>query len=343
MASEKGRNYFPHDSNARNDSKIIALRAKHGMLGYGVYFGILERLREETGYQGVKDYNIIAFDLRVDAKLIKSVVEDFGLFSFTQDGESFYSERMTAQMDFMNCVSEKRSSAGKKGAQVRFGDSGSAEIPNGGGSTSCEPKTDENSGNSKCLANATDSDSKCLANATENDSKCYTNYTILNEKKIKEKKMCICGEKRPQAATDTQDFFEIFLSILFFRNVVGAQAETKRFMNYYDSVAWTLSGAKKPMSLHQRIAKAELWKPQNEKPRFPSGFLDAWRKVYDVVPNALKPLALSDKISVDRQYGCMLILPTELAGWISSDGSEIFRQAVTDGWAKGNVSIRGVK
>lgn len=125
--------------------------------------------------------------------------------------------------------------------------------------------------------------------------------------------------------------------------MVKAEEETRRFMSYYDSVAWTLSGAKKPMSLHQRIAKAELWKPQNEKPRFPSGFLDAWRKVYEKAPDALKSLSLSDRISVDRQYGCMLLLPTELAGWVSSDGSEIFRQAVTDGWAKGNVSIRGVK
>ena len=53
---------------------------------------ILERLREEPEYMSVKDYNMIAFDLREDASLIKSVIEDFGLFVFTEDGKYFYSE-----------------------------------------------------------------------------------------------------------------------------------------------------------------------------------------------------------------------------------------------------------
>ena len=39
---------------------------------------ILERLREEPEYMSVKDYNMIAVDLREDASLIKSVIEDFG-------------------------------------------------------------------------------------------------------------------------------------------------------------------------------------------------------------------------------------------------------------------------
>ncbi|MEI3107205.1 MAG: hypothetical protein V8T16_17530 [Parabacteroides merdae] len=50
---------------------------------------ILERLREEPEYMSVKDYNMIAFDLREDASLIKSVIEDFGLFVFTEDGKYF--------------------------------------------------------------------------------------------------------------------------------------------------------------------------------------------------------------------------------------------------------------
>ena len=74
------RNYFSHDSNARNSNKLINVRMRHGAAGYGVYFMILERLREEKEYMSIKDYNMIAFDLRVDASLIKSIVEEFGLF-----------------------------------------------------------------------------------------------------------------------------------------------------------------------------------------------------------------------------------------------------------------------
>jgi hypothetical protein len=106
--------YFSHDSNARNDEKILSVRIKHGMEGYGIYFAILERMRDATDYLHVKDYNIIAFDLRVSNSLIKSIVEDFGLFEFTGDGKRFYSESFLERMQKKDGVSEKRSNAAKK-------------------------------------------------------------------------------------------------------------------------------------------------------------------------------------------------------------------------------------
>lgn len=111
MARKDVNCYFSHDSNARNDDKLIRLRMKHGAAGYGVYFMILERLREETDYVSVKDYNIIAFDFRVDAALVKSVVEDFGLFVFTDDGKGFYSESFLKRMEIKDAVRNKRKDA----------------------------------------------------------------------------------------------------------------------------------------------------------------------------------------------------------------------------------------
>ena len=111
----KSTNYFSHDSNARNDEKLVRLRMKQGAAGYGVYFMILERLREEADYMSAKDYNMIAFDLRVDAAIVKSVVEDFGLFSFTDDGKCFYSESFTRRMRVMVEARSRRSVAGRKG------------------------------------------------------------------------------------------------------------------------------------------------------------------------------------------------------------------------------------
>lgn len=75
-------NYFSHDSNARNSDKIIPLRMKMGAEGYGIYFMLLERLREEPDYTSIKDYNMLAFDLRVDTAKLKAVVESFGLIFF---------------------------------------------------------------------------------------------------------------------------------------------------------------------------------------------------------------------------------------------------------------------
>ena len=113
-------NYFSHDSNARNDEKLVRLRMKQGAAGYGVYFMILERLREEADYMSAKDYNMIAFDLRVDAAIVKSVVEDFGLFTFTDDGKCFYSESFTRRMDIKDTLRRQRSEGGKIGMKNRW-------------------------------------------------------------------------------------------------------------------------------------------------------------------------------------------------------------------------------
>lgn len=127
---EKKQSYFSHDSNARNSEKLIRLRMRHKAAGYGVFFMILERLREEPNYMSVKDYNVIAFDLREDASLIKSVVEDFGLFVFTEDGKYFYSESFSRRMGIKDDEKAKRSKAGKKGMARRWSNTEkSAENP----------------------------------------------------------------------------------------------------------------------------------------------------------------------------------------------------------------------
>ena len=42
--------YFSHDSNARNDPKIACLRKKYGWVGYGLYWAIIEVLRDQPCY-----------------------------------------------------------------------------------------------------------------------------------------------------------------------------------------------------------------------------------------------------------------------------------------------------
>ena len=138
---------------------------KHKAAGYGVYFMILERLREEEGYMSVKDYNMIAFDLREDTSLIKSVVEDFGLFVFTDDGEYFYSESFNARMEKMKTTSESRSGSGRKGAEKRWG---KTKASNADSQEAIE--TD-----GKTMANAIENYGKCYRNGWQNYGKCYRN------------------------------------------------------------------------------------------------------------------------------------------------------------------------
>ena len=114
--------YFPHDSNARNDERLVNVRMKHGPAGYGVYFMLVERLREDPEYMSVVDYNLIAFDLRIDASLAKSIIRDFGLFAFTVDpvrGECFYSESLRQRMARKDEITAKRKAASALGVSVR--------------------------------------------------------------------------------------------------------------------------------------------------------------------------------------------------------------------------------
>lgn len=112
--------YFSHDFNARNDEKIIRLRMDLGAEGYGIYFMLLERLRENKDYTSSRDYEIIAFDLRVDANKIKKVVEDYDLFVLTEDGEHFYSNSFMDRMAIKDKKEKAKSENARRAAQARW-------------------------------------------------------------------------------------------------------------------------------------------------------------------------------------------------------------------------------
>ncbi|CVK17191.1 protein of unknown function (DUF4373) [Apibacter mensalis] len=113
--------YFSHDCNARNDEKIIAVRMRYGAEGYGIYFMIIERLLESANYMSVKDYNVVAFDLRVDAKKVKEIVEDFGLFEFSEDKKHFFSSSLNNRVYQLDEMRKKLSKSGKREAKTKQG------------------------------------------------------------------------------------------------------------------------------------------------------------------------------------------------------------------------------
>lgn len=108
--------YFSHDCNARNDEKLIALRMDHGAAGYGIYFMLLERCGESTDYACVNDCKLIAFELREDPDLIRKVIEDYGLFEFTENKNRFFSHSFIRRMEFK----DRDSINGIKGNLIRY-------------------------------------------------------------------------------------------------------------------------------------------------------------------------------------------------------------------------------
>ena len=93
--------WFSHDYNARSDGKILNLRIKHGMEGVGIYWSIVEMLYEEGGFVSTNDYVRIVFELRSNEDIIRSVINDFGLFEVNSD--KFWSntiiQRLTLRKD----------------------------------------------------------------------------------------------------------------------------------------------------------------------------------------------------------------------------------------------------
>lgn len=76
--------YFSHDYSARQDEKIKNLIRKHGMVGYGIFWSIIEDLYNNANALRT-DYEGIGYDLRVDKKVAESIVSDFDLFVFNDD------------------------------------------------------------------------------------------------------------------------------------------------------------------------------------------------------------------------------------------------------------------
>lgn len=114
------KTYFNHDCDARNDEKLIALRIRYGAEGYGVYFMLIEMLQAAPGCVLEKDYKALAFDLRVSARRIKAIVEDFGLFTPTDSGKKFYSERLVRYATEVDESYERYAEAGRKGMKSRW-------------------------------------------------------------------------------------------------------------------------------------------------------------------------------------------------------------------------------
>jgi len=113
--------YFPHDSNARQDTKILKLRIKHGWAGYGLYWGIIEALRDQDNYSfDANEPELISLAVGCSVDELIPVLEtciEVGLL-VNEDGE-IYSKSLKRRMEHVNEIREKRREAGRKGSMAR--------------------------------------------------------------------------------------------------------------------------------------------------------------------------------------------------------------------------------
>lgn len=103
--------YFSHNYNSRSDSKIKKLLHKHGLLGYGLYWAIIEDLYNNANALQLH-YESIAYELRTEKNIVKSIIHDFDLFVI--DGGYFSSNGVKRRLEQRNEKSIKASNSAKK-------------------------------------------------------------------------------------------------------------------------------------------------------------------------------------------------------------------------------------
>lgn len=114
-------NYIPHPSNARQASMCVSLLIEEGFAGYGLYWAMLEVLRDAPNYRYSPEPRKWAYVLHAsDIDQVERVLSRYGLFDFDDDGLVF-SPWLIEQLGAYDEKKRRRAEAGRKGAASRWG------------------------------------------------------------------------------------------------------------------------------------------------------------------------------------------------------------------------------
>lgn len=117
MAKSKESFYFSHDCGACRDLKIIKLRRKFGWEGYGVFWAVIEALRETSNYEiALEDVDDLVFEFGFKREIFDFLVE-CGLL--TKDGDVFYSASLKRRMELKENRIKTNRENGQKGGRPK--------------------------------------------------------------------------------------------------------------------------------------------------------------------------------------------------------------------------------
>jgi hypothetical protein len=111
--------YFPHDSNAKDDPKMILLIEELGMEGYGIFWMLIESLRDQPDYRAsLLIVPALARRYNTTQEKVKTVIQRYDLF-VVEDDTFFYSESLNRRMEALAEKRLKRQLAGQKGGNAK--------------------------------------------------------------------------------------------------------------------------------------------------------------------------------------------------------------------------------
>jgi hypothetical protein len=123
MAQKKDAYYFSHDSSASRDIKMLKLKHQFGWEGVGLFWGVIETLRESTDYKFNHDQSsveLLSTILGIDYPKLNAVISkcvELGLLC--KDRTSFYSNSLNERMQEMNNRREIGYKNGIKGGRPK--------------------------------------------------------------------------------------------------------------------------------------------------------------------------------------------------------------------------------
>lgn len=113
-------NYIPHPSNARLAGGLLRLRIDEGSAGYGVYWMVLELLRDAPDYKLTADARALAFAINEpDIDLVQRIITNLALFDQDSNGNLF-SPWLNEQLSAYDDKKRKLQEAGRRGALKRY-------------------------------------------------------------------------------------------------------------------------------------------------------------------------------------------------------------------------------
>jgi len=111
-------NYFSHDCNARNDERLMKIRAAFDRKWYWMYFAIIEMLSEASWYKlSIDTLQVITKLYQIDNDVITML---FDLLLLVKDEKFFWSESLLLRMSLKDSKQEKYSKAGIAGMKKRW-------------------------------------------------------------------------------------------------------------------------------------------------------------------------------------------------------------------------------
>lgn len=258
--------YFPHQYNAHDDEKLQQVIINHGLAGYAVFFLLLEYLGQKKDRVLSKDfYKVLSWNYRIDEDIVRSVVEDYGLFEVSDN--HFSSDGLNDRMAALDDKIAKRKAAGALGG-LKKAENRSKFVANGQQTSSnASDLLEEN------VANFQQTSSNALANSS-NKNKGEENNKEKNTTN-KDKSLLCCAKKEselPFASNTTQQDFHFdervcdsdFLSIVANYMRKYACAPVEEAQKLIDMMHPTWKGKYEDYSEHKADA-TQLWQVNRDR------------------------------------------------------------------------------